>query len=71
MWSAARRQEAGRCQHCGDDSGVCHSLRCLRCGGTVCSRRAAPVSPLSPFYPYKHRALGRWCGPLRPLLLPR
>ena len=67
--AAARRQAAGRCPHCGDESGACHALRCLRCGESVCSRQAMPVSARSPFYPHKHRALGRWCGPLQPLLL--
>lgn len=70
MESATQRQQSsGGCPHCGDAAGVCVSMRCLRCEATVCSRQATPVSPRSPFYPYKHRALRRWCGPLQPLLL--
>lgn len=63
------RVKAGGCTHCGDDSGVCVSLRCAKCGELLCSRSVTPVLPESPYYPNKHRTRGSYCGPVQPLLL--
>ena len=68
----ARQQPApvGECPHCGDETGTCITLRCLKCDRLLCSRQVTPVLPASPYYPYKHRASGHDCGPVQPALLP-
>jgi hypothetical protein len=58
------------CPHCGDQTGTCIALRCLKCEQLLCSRMVTPVLPTSPYYPYKHRVHDHTCGPVQPLLLP-
>ena len=71
MWTTARQQPApAKCPHCGDETGTCTTLRCLRCERLLCSRQVTPVLPANPFYPYKHRAGAHDCGPAQPVLLP-
>ena len=71
MDTAARQRRSGvECPHCGDDSGVCISMRCLRCERPLCSRQVTPVLAASPYYPHKHRVNGHDCGPVQPILLP-
>ena len=68
--SAQREALGGACPHCGDESGTCLTLRCLRCDRLLCSRQVTPVLPTNPRYPYKHRERGHACGPVQPVLLP-
>jgi hypothetical protein len=58
------------CPHCGDTAGICIAMRCLKCETMLCSRAVTPVLATHPFYPYKHRVHGHWCGPVQPMLLP-
>ena len=71
MEGAAKQQKApkGKCQHCGDESGTCTTFRCVVCSALLCSRAVTPVLASSPYYPYKHRVNGRYCGPVEQLLL--
>ncbi len=73
MNNAGRQQQQSpqhACPHCGDETGTCTSLRCLKCEQLLCSRMVTPVLPTSPYYPFKHRVRGHTCGPVQPLLLP-
>jgi hypothetical protein len=71
MGRATQQQRSDvECPHCGDDSGTCHAMRCLKCEALLCSRCVTPVLATHPYYPYKHRVRGHWCGPVQPMLLP-
>ncbi len=67
---AGQQQSEGECPHCGNDSGDCLSMHCLKCKALLCSRMVTPVLATHPYYPYKHRVHGHSCGPVQPMLLP-
>ncbi len=68
--SAQTKQSGGECPHCEGGTGECVSMRCLKCDALLCSRCVTPVTDTHPYYPYKHRVHGHWCGPAQPMLLP-
>ncbi len=70
MDTTSRQQPDDECPHWGVDSGACHAMRCLKCETMLCSRMVTPVLATHPYFPYKHRVHGHWCGPVQPMLLP-
>ena len=45
---ARQQQSEGECPHCGNDSGDCLSMRCLKCEALLCSRMVTPVLATHP-----------------------